>query len=290
MKQTEITIFRKKTLFMQSCLDAAKTHPRYMCGYIDAEELQAFDTKMRRKYDINLPKMTANRKRASGLATCKMVYFKMPMAYFVKRSEVLGIGIPNTSVFWVLFSSDGKHDVGDSGDRWLELEKEQTRLTFTGLEMLRESRPKPKLTPEQIAAGKKPQKPNPNPSWTWRFTKEFSSDIRNRIIQLIVTHQDDMLKMLITDLSHMPGFGGVRKQIKALIALISAEWKRRRKDNQMPELPRLIPWVQRKIHSQISLETVLKECRAELRRHETQIAHIKAENVEPPVPKILLPQ
>jgi len=284
MKQSEITIFRKKSGFMQSCLDAARSHTYFMSGLIKLEKVQDFHAKMSRKYEVNLPKMEAYRLRKGGAATCKLNYYKMPESYSLERND-LDLPVPNDQVIWVMFSSEGQHPFGDEGDTWRDL-KGTDRLNFMGLEMVQVTRRKAVLTAEQVEAGKKLPKPKQTPSWTWRFTDDYYSKLRNKSIEAIKTHSDWMIDLILREAKATPGFSAVREQLKKLVALIRGEWLRHRKDSKMPELPSKFGYVRRVTAGKVKLSTALKANKEIMARHELQMASILAESGEAPTLKL----
>lgn len=75
----------------------------------------------------------------------------------------------------------------------------------------------------------------PVPRWTWRLTQEAYDEMADSIRGAVrKTGDDHAIRRVISELLGMPGFRGVRQQIRGLIGLIHAEWRRARKTEHCP--------------------------------------------------------
>ena len=70
------------------------------------------------------------------------------------------------------------------------------------------------------------------PSWTWRLTAEAYDGWRCRILEVYRGGNEFVVRQCIESMLSMPGFAGIREQVKKLKSLFNAEWKRRRPDHQ----------------------------------------------------------
>lgn len=265
MRSSELTVFTKKSSFMQACADAARHHARYMTGMVDVEKVAALHTKMARKYHLDLPKQAAYRARLDGRATCRMLIYKLPIDYTMTADE-LGLPAPNTLCQWVIFSTDGEHPLGDQGDRWRDLKTDRLGL-IGGVELFMHTRQRQPGV-EKKASG---------PSWSWRFSQTYYSELRNEVIASIKRHEDWRLKIIIDDAAKTPGFAGVRDQLRKLMALIVTTWGSTRRDAQRPTLPTRFGYVRRIPASRVSLNSCIKQARAAVEENLKRVAAIKAE-------------
>lgn len=83
--------------------------------------------------------------------------------------------------------------------------------------------------------------------WTWRMTREEYQAWHERI-RIAVRHRDsdDLVQQLIWSLFRIPGFGGLRDQVKLLRRQLVKEWQRsRRASAPMPPVPAFIGYVRR---------------------------------------------
>jgi hypothetical protein len=269
MKRSELTIFTRKSPFLQACDDAARNNHRYMTGLVDDEKFAELHAKMSRKYDLDLEKVAAYRLRKAGKATCRMLIYKLPHSYSIENDE-LGLPVPNRFCQWVMFASEGTHPIGDEGDVWLDFAEDKL-TTPGGLEMFRHTRPKDPANPKKKSAA---------PSWSWRFSADYYSALRNSAIASIKRREEWHLKLIIDEAKKTPGFAGVREQLKKLVALIKGEWVRTMGNAKQPELPTQFGYVRRITAKKVSLAWVLKQTREEMAMHQKRLDSIKAEAME----------
>ena len=74
----------------------------------------------------------------------------------------------------------------------------------------------------------RPRPGQPRPAWTWRLTENAYLGWRARVLEVVRGGNDFVVSQLVVDLMAMPGFAGVREQVKKLKAVFRSEWKRRR--------------------------------------------------------------
>jgi hypothetical protein len=266
MKRSQLMIFTRKGPFLQACMDAARHHHRYMTGSVDVEKVAELHAKMSRKYDLDLEKVAAYRLRKSGKATCRMLIYKFPHSYSTETDE-LGLPVPNRFCQWVMFATEGTHPIGDPGDVWRDF-REDRLTTIGGLEMYLHVRRKDPENPQKKVSG---------PSWSWRFTAEYYSALRNNLIASIKRREEWHLKLIIDSAKKTPGLAGVRDQLKKLAALVKGEWRRTMGDAKLPELPTEFGYQRRVSGKKVSLQWVLKQTREELAMHLKRVDAIKAE-------------
>lgn len=278
---SQISLYVKKSAFMQACVDAARHAPFYLSGEVELDKVAGFYEKMKRKYHLDLPKMEAMRLRKKGEASCRLLLYKYPLHFGRPPIED---GIPsmpemNTKCFWVLYASEGKHPLGEEvRDAWLSVKKQ--RLQFMQFELVQVTKPRYELSPEQIAMGKKPSPARSAPSWTWRFTKEAYSELRNTAITYILRGGiEGFLRQQVM----VPGFSGTREQLKRLYALVRTEWKRRRGNAPLPEFPKVIPYVRRIQQKRESLAAVKRTVAVILKStEEVMLGEDAFEELRPP--------
>lgn len=83
--------------------------------------------------------------------------------------------------------------------------------------------------------------------WTWRMTDAEYLTWRDRI-DVAVRHRDgaDLARQLVWSLSRVPGFGGLRDQVKGLRSVFMREWRRRRGESEpLPAMSGLAGYVRR---------------------------------------------
>lgn len=107
------------------------------------------------------------------------------------------------------------------------LEREQ-RLTLFDFELVRLARPD-----------------SAHAAWTWRMSASAYENLRARILDTVRRGDTRTVRQLIISLYRSPGFRGVRSQIGHAVALLRAEWRRRRGGQLLPPLPKLLPYVRR---------------------------------------------
>jgi hypothetical protein len=130
-------------------------------------------------------------------------------------------------LLWVLLVSDGDHPAHRLERLRHALDPAQ-RLELFGYELVR-------MTKEGCD----------RPVWTWRMSAGTYEALRTRVIDTVRRGDAHTVRQLIASLYRSAGFRGVRSQVGKTVALLRAEWKRRRGTEALPRLPRLLPYVQR---------------------------------------------
>ena len=198
-------VFDRKTVFMQRLADYVRMGYRhYVVGEVRPDRAWPLAMKFSRLYEVHLHRNQRARARANGEGSAYALWWQ-PHA--------------DTLVFALLLTP-GSHaarqleKLRDCGER-------STRITLGDYELVQRSREGAAL-----------------PAWTWRLTDEAYDGWRARVLEVVRGGNDFVVQQLIDDLTSMPGFAGVREQVKKLKALFRAEWARRRGKQNMPALPR----------------------------------------------------
>lgn len=199
----------QKTAAMQRLADLVRTgHRHYVTGAIEADAVARVHQKMARLYHVDEHRVTAHRKRKSGAAAFRMIFFAESLTD------------PATKIYFILLRTDGEMPPEAEREKWRNAEIE--RISVTGYELVRQTR-----------------KGRDHPSWTWRYTKAREEEIRCAIIHAIRARHDDELKRLIYSIARTPGFAAARQQAKKCFDLMRAEWKRSRSGEFPYEIPRV---------------------------------------------------
>lgn len=90
-------------------------------------------------------------------------------------------------------------------------------------------------------------RPGASARWTWRMTRTEYQAWHERIrIAVRQRDGDDLVRQLIWSLFRVPGFGGLRDQVKLLRRQLVKEWQRsRRVSEPLPPVPAFIGYVRR---------------------------------------------
>ncbi len=214
-KISKIWVFTLKSSFMQRIADYVRTgHQAYISGVTDTRKI--FDTweKLVHNNPVFDDKLKAFRARERGEATGRLLLYMNP------RSP--------EKIFWFLLVH-GKKEQLPKGENWKHAEDHHNRIHLTGYELVR-------VTKEGLK----------KPVWTWRYTRERYEDLRDSMVLSIRSNRDQDFKNLIQKIFGTMGFSGSREQAKNLATLAKEEWKRRRQNDEMPDIPRGIGWIRRK--------------------------------------------
>ena len=200
--------------FLQRIADAARTYSLYVVGTTSVKKIPRLLAKFEQRYVLNwqtgASRAASLRARRAGKGTGRW------LGYLTSKREVL----------WVLFYEPGETVCTE--EKWRKASDKHERLQILGYELFRQTRPGAK-----------------RPAWTWRWSKATYAQLRQDVLDGIRKRQDTVLENVIERIHAAPGFAGVREQARALRALIKDEWKRRRRDEQMPELPKRLWYVRR---------------------------------------------
>lgn len=213
-----------KKSFFQRLSDQVRTgHSRYVSGSIPIERATSLSMKFQARFQTDIDKYAASRRRKSGQATSRLLMY-LPAA-------------DADELFWILLQCPSAEP--DSSERWRDALAD--RIVFTGYELVRLTKPQEK-----------------HPTWTWRYTKEREAELRDEIIRCIRSRQDRALEHLIHTIYRTPGFAGARTQVKKMADLIRKEWKTRRKSSDiMPAIPERLGYLQRVADHGIKLSKLL---------------------------------
>jgi hypothetical protein len=200
---------------MQRVCDYVRTgHQAYISGVTDTSKIFNTWEKLVRKNPVFDDKLKAFRARERGEATGRLLLYQNP-----RNPE---------KIFWFLLVN-GKKEQLPKGENWKHAEDHHNRIYFTGYELVR-------VTKEGLK----------KPVWTWRYTRERYEDLRDSMVLSIRSNRDHDFKNLIQKIFGTMGFSGSREQAKNLANLAKEEWKRRRQNDEMPEIPKGIGWIRRK--------------------------------------------
>jgi hypothetical protein len=211
----KLFVFTKKSVYMQRIADYVRTgHQAYINGLTDTEKIFTTYDKLVFNNPVFDNKLKAFRAREKGFATGRLLLFQNK-----KKPE---------KIHWILLIH-GTVDQLSKGEKWRHAEDKHARIQLLGYELLR----------VQKEGAKKPV-------WTWRYTTDRYQDLRDSMVSAIRSRRDQDFKILIDLLFGTMGFGGSREQAKSLVLLAKEEWKKRRGDEDMPAIPKLLGWVRRK--------------------------------------------
>lgn len=214
-KVKKIWVFDHKAAFMQRIADYVRTgHQAYICGITDTEKIFATWEKLVHNYPVFTDRLKSFRAREKGEPTGRLLLYQNK-------------NYPE-KIHWFLLIH-GRTDQLPAGEKWLHAEKNQQRISFTGYELLRVTKP----------GGTKP-------AWTWKYSQTRFQDMRDSIVMAIRSRRDQDLKTQLVGLFGTMGFAGSREQAKSLTKLVKEEWAKRRPGEEMPEMPKFFGWVRRK--------------------------------------------
>lgn len=196
-------VFDRKTVFMQRLADQVRRgYFFYTLGEVRIERAPALVAKFARLYNVHLHRNQKLRERAAGLASADMLLWRAH----------------TDSILFCLLITSGPH-TAHAVETMHDTRLRGSRLTLGEFELTQRAR-----------AG------STTPAWTWRLTKEAYEGWRLRALEVCRSGNDFEVRCFIDTLLAMPGFAGVREQVRKLRALFRAEWRRRRPDGQA--LPR----------------------------------------------------
>lgn len=186
----------------------------YIHGVTDTDKIFKTWDKLVAAYPVFDDKMKAYRARESGQASGRLLMYQNLQA-------------PD-KVHWFLLINGTEENLPE-GEKWLDAEDARTRLYFTGYELGR-------VTREGVK----------KPVWTWKYSQERFQDLRDSMVAAIRSNRDHDFKIIIDKIFGTIGFSGSREQAKSLAKLAREEWKKRRPNDEMPEVPKGIGWIRRK--------------------------------------------
>lgn len=198
-------VLNRKTVFMQRLADYVRLGYReYVLGEVRADRALALAAKFQRLYEVHLHRNHRARARANGEASAYAVWWQ-PHA--------------DTIVFALLLTP-GRHAVRQL-EKLQDATERDARLAVGDYELVQ-----------------RPRADKASPAWTWRLTEAAYEGWRERTLEVVKGGNTFVVRQHIDDLMSMPGFAGIREQVKKLKSLFRSEWTRRRKAQDMPTLPR----------------------------------------------------
>lgn len=193
-------------------------------GQIEQAKLASLVRKFALFYGIGLRSTERTRNKKRGIGAARMLVYQPD---------------PKGIAWWVLlvtFPAAGAHPA-HAAEKLRDVRDSESRLRFYDYELLQLTRPE---------SDKK--------VWTWRMQKEPYKGWRERLTRLVRARADLELAQAIRTISSMPGFSGVRTQIKALYKLIRDEWRRSRADSEtLPEIPKGVGYLRKKANPSRSI-------------------------------------
>lgn len=214
-KVKKIWVFDHKAAFMQRIADYVRTgHQAYIQGTTEAGKIFPTWEKLVQNNPVFDDKLKAFRAREKGEPTGRLLLYQ-------------GKNSPE-KIHWFLLIHGTTAQL-PAGEKWLHAEDQHHRIQFTGYELVR-------VTKEGLS----------KPSWTWKYSQNRFQDLRDSMVQAIRSRRDQDLKNLAESLFGTMGFSGSREQAKSLNKLAKDEWKKRRPNEVMPEMPLGFGWIRRK--------------------------------------------
>lgn len=190
-------VYDRKTVFMQRLADYVRMGYRhYAHGEVPLERAGTLAAKFARLYGVEHSRNQNARLRRDGQAAARMLLWQ---------------GQENWVVFFLLLTP-GQHAAYQL-EEMRQVSDRSTRLTLGDYELVQRQRTGTKV-----------------PSWTWRLTPDAYEGWRCRILEVCRGGNDYVVRQCIEGMLCMPGFAGIREQVKKLKSLFNAEWKRRRPD------------------------------------------------------------
>lgn len=206
------SVIVRRTSLMQAAGDRVRLGYRYFCtGTVSAERAIAWVRKACRYYAVDLDRNRRARAKLRGEGC----------AYLLLHEIEPG------RLLWVLLVTGGDHPAHRL-ERLSNALDPAERLQLFGYELVRVTKPG-----------------SHHPVYTWRITAASYDALRARAIATVRRGDDLSVRQLLASLYQSPGFRGVRSQVGRVAALLKSEWRRRRGNESLPQLPKLLPYVQR---------------------------------------------
>lgn len=217
-----------RTSLMQGVGDRVRAgYHHFATGMVSADRVIAWVRKAVRYYAIDLDRNRRARAKQRGEGC----------AYLLMHEISPG------QLLWVLLVTAGDHPAHKLEQLRDALDPAQ-RLELFGYELVRMTK-----------AGAS------HPVWTWRMSAETYEALRARVIDTVRRGDTRTVRQLIVSLYRSVGFYGVRSQVGRTVALLKAEWRRRRGGEPLPRLPKILPYVRRLRIESVPLPAWLSEQR-----------------------------
>ena len=209
-----------RTSLMQAVGDRVRTGYRLYCtGTVTADRAASWVRKASRYYAVDLDRSRRARAKQRGEGC----------AYLLLHEDVPGL------LVWVLLVTAGDHPAHQL-ERLRDVLDPAQRLELFGYELVRLTKPG-----------------TCRPVWTWRMSALIYQALRTRVIDTVRRGDTRAVRQLVVSLYRSAGFYGVRSQVGRAVALLKAEWRRRRGSEPLPHLPRILPYVRRLPIESVSL-------------------------------------
>lgn len=97
--------------------------------------------------------------------------------------------------------------------------------------------------------------------WTWRLTRQYFNNQKAAISEIVHRRGEGApreLAAFMEAINRLPGFRGIREEVKALRGFLIAEWKRTKGRSSVPPIPEIQQgWVRFKSFKTVDLELVV---------------------------------
>ncbi len=252
---------------MQRAADLARAgYTHHVGGVIELDKLQRLADRFVERYRIDRDKSNVYKATQRGEAVARLLSWcdeKSARAHWVLMLRPEKALTDAGTV-----KRRGNAVVLDQAEKWRDLTTAGGRLTLTGYELVRETKPAPKraappaqetpaspLTKKEAKAAaekaaraaqaKAVKKKQDDFVWTWRYEKTRLENLRSMIINAIRAGRHADIAVLIRDTWATPGFSGARKQVIAIASLIRAEWTRSGRSLDTLKLPEHLGYLRR---------------------------------------------
>lgn len=192
--RTDVVVLDFKTQFMQRAQRLVGAGYHWWCtGTVGPDRARALIRKFKDLYLIDLDHNARHARKRSKLGNAMLLLWQ-------ERRD--------GELTFVLVVTDGDHPARTL-ERLRDCRESGQRLNLTGYELVRQSRPG-----------------SSRAAWTWRMTESTYKAWRDRIRGCVRRADLERMRQAWHSIHKSPGFGGVRRQVRQLVRLFRAEWKR----------------------------------------------------------------
>ena len=196
---SDVLVLDTKTQLMQALQHAVKDgYFWHTSGTVPLDKARRLVRTFRDTYLIHLKPQERWRRKKLGLANARLFLWRENAA--------------DAPLTFFLLVNDGDHPAHVL-EKLRDAREDGQRLALNGYELTRYQRPG-----------------NAHHSWTWQMSRQTYEDWRARIIKAVRHRSLDEMNKAWWSLHHTPGFGGNRHQVRQLVKLFRAEWRRRSKE------------------------------------------------------------
>jgi hypothetical protein len=214
---------RYKAAAMQRVQDLVRRgYPRWVAGVVPREKIARLEAKFAARYATAADRNERRRRRRHGAGNAFLVVYLPPRQPY--------------AVWWLLV------DEAHPAQHYEALQDaRQVRITM----------PNPYWCPEVWQADYELVRLDNR--WTWRLVEarrdEWAKRIRDAVSRSDRETRNRLVRQAIYSMRKMPGFRGVRDDVRALIRELKSDWARiRRKGETLPAIPKRPPYVRRIKH------------------------------------------